>query len=178
MKKESLTRRIFLGTSLVFATGAVYWFQNSKKSLQVYANDTQVLLHAAYHLFPQSDLGPGAKELHIANYMAFVLQDNRIVKDDRDFFLKGAFWLEESSFEEYNKSFLNLSNLEKESLLQDVTRQRWGERFVYTSLSYIFEALFCAPVYGSNPKETGWKWLEHNPGFPQPNSLKEITYEV
>lgn len=178
MKKEGLTRRIFLGSSLVFCAGAVYWFQNRKKSLHLYANDTQVLLHAAYHLFPQSDYGPGAKDLHIANYLAFVLQDGRILKDDRDLFLKGAFWLEESSFEEYNMSFLNLGNQEKESLLQNVTRQRWGERFVYTSLGYIFEALLCAPVYGSNPKEIGWKWLDHNPGFPQPRSLKEITYEV
>ena len=24
------------------------------------------------------------------------------------------------------------------------------------------------PVYGGNPEMIGWKWLEHQPGFPAP----------
>lgn len=178
MKKASLSRRVFLGSSLLFGAASLYWINNKDTKVYLYANETQVLLHAAYHLFPQSNIGVGAKDLHIASYLAFVLRDKRIMKEDRNFFLKGAFWLEESSFENYNISFLNLSKDMKEELLRSITQDRWGENFVYTSLTYIFEALLCAPVYGSNPNAIGWKWLEHNPGFPQPKSIQEINYEV
>jgi len=178
LKNTSLTRRVFLGTSLLFGLGSVLYLKNKNKSTRLYANETQVLLAASQHLFPQSSLGPSAKELHIASYLAFVLEDKRIMKSDRDYFLKGAYWLEESAFEKYDLSFLNLSYDDKEELLQEVTQDRWGKSFVTTALTYIFEALLSAPVYGSNPKEIGWKWLSHNPGFPQPKFIQETLYEV
>ena len=178
LNQTSLSRRVFLGTSLVFGAGTIFWLQNREKKARLYANETQVLLHAAYHLFPASILGPGTKDFHISSYLVFVLEDKRIMKTDRDYFLKGAFWLEESSFDKYNRSFLNLNRHEKEELLQKVILDRWGENFVYTCLGYIFEALLSSPVYGSNTDAMGWKWLEHNPGFPHPQSKEEITYEV
>ncbi|MDF1880458.1 gluconate 2-dehydrogenase subunit 3 family protein [Sulfurimonas sp. MAG313] len=178
MIKSCVSRRVFLGTSFIFGSGAFYWMRNSNSKVYLYANETQVLLHAAYHLFPPSPLGPSAKELHIASYLAFVLEDKRIMKRDRDYFLKGAYWLEESAFEEYGASFINLNQEDKEELLLKVSQDRWGRNFIYTSLGYIFEALLSAPIYGSNPKQIGWKWLEHNPGFPQPKFTQEITYEV
>jgi len=178
LKTVHLRRRVFLGSSLIFGIGAIGWFKYQNKKTRLYSNETQVLLQLSYHLYPTSTIGPGAKEIHIASHLAFVLKDERILKEDRDYFLKGAYWLEESAFDEYNKSFLNLSAKEKEELLQDITQKRWGERLVYTCLGYIFEALLCAPVYGSNPNETGWKWLEHNAGFPQPATLSETVYDV
>lgn len=178
MNTVKLARRAFLGTSLLFGAGSILWLQNQDKKMAIYANETQVLLAVSYHLFPISSLGPNAKELNIASYLAFVLKDKRIMKEDRDSFLKGAYWLEESSFEKFNASFLNLSHENKEELLHEVTQDRWAERFVYTCLTYIFEALLCAPVYGSNPNEIGWKWLEHNPGFPQPKFIQETVYEI
>ncbi len=170
---------MFLGASLALGAGA-FLFLNSDRGSKVkfYANNVQVLLHTAYHLFPHSKLGPGALDLHISHYLGEVLKDKRILQADREYYLKGAFWLEESSFEIYDKSFLNLSLGEKEDLFQKVSRYSWGENYIYTSLNYILEALLCAPVYGSNPDAMGWKWLEHNPGFPQPKSIKEISYEV
>jgi len=178
VKKASVSRRVFFGTSLIFGVSAFYYSKNTKKNIHLYANETQVLLHATYHLFPISTLGPSAKALHIASYLVFVLKDKRIMKQDRDYFLKGAYWLEETAFEEYNLSFLNLNHEDKEELLQKIIKDRWGRTFVYTCLGYIFEALLSAPVYGSNPNEIGWKWLEHNPGFPQPKHVKEIKYEI
>jgi gluconate 2-dehydrogenase gamma chain len=73
---------------------------------------------------------------------------------------------------------LNLSSTQKEELMQSIATQRWGENFIHTNLGYVFEALLSAPAYGSNTNEIGWKWLEHNPGFPQPMSKKEIDYAV
>jgi len=173
-----LSRRMFMGTSLALGAGVLFYFNRSTDNTKFYANDMQIILHTSYHLFPVSKIGPGAIDLHISNFLADVFKDKRLLKEDKNYFLKGAFWLEESAFEEYDKSFLNLSSEEKEKLLQDVARYRWGENFIYTTLNYILEALLCSPVYGSNPDALGWKWLEHNPGFPHPQNIEDIHYEV
>lgn len=179
MTKISLSRRLLMGASLSVGLGLLlYVTDDTKGGLKLYSNKVQVLLHSAYHLFPSSALGPGAKEVNIAAYLSFVLQDKRIMKEDRERFLQGALWLEESAFEMYDKSFLNLTLMQKEELMQSIAAQRWGENFIYTSLGYIFEALLSAPAYGSNINEIGWKWLDHNPGFPQPMSQDETDYAV
>jgi Gluconate 2-dehydrogenase subunit 3 len=179
VSRTTLSRRVFMGTSLAAGLGFLLYVGYDKKTgVKLYSNKVQVLLHSAYHLFPHSALGPGAKDLNISGYLGFVLKDERIMKEDREYFLQGAAWLEESAFETFDKSFLNLTTGQKEELMQRVATQRWGANFIYTSLGYIFEALLSAPVYGSNRNETGWKWLEHNPGFPQPASKEEINYAV
>lgn len=179
MTKTSLSRRVFMGTSLIAGLGLFLYVTDEKNSgVKLYSNKVQVLLHSAYHLFPHSVLGPGANELNISSYLSFVLKDERILKEDRERLLQGAGWLEESAFEMYEMSFLNLTVLQKEELMHSISAQRWGEVYIYTCLGYVFEALLSAPVYGSNIDEMGWKWLEHNPGFPQPVSKKEISYAV
>lgn len=177
--KKGQARRVFMGVSLTAGIGLLMFINAKKRSgTQLYTNNVQVLLRSAYHLFPHSALGPGARDLRISAYLSFVLKDERILKEEREYFLQGAAWLEESAYEQYDKSFLNLDTVQKEELMQSVSRHRWGENFIYTSLGYIFEALLSAPVYGSNVNEIGWKWLEHNPGFPQPANQKEIDYAV
>lgn len=179
MKRVNPGRRLFVGLGIAAGLGLFIYTGNEKNvKTRFYSNSMQVLLHSAYHLFPISKLGPGAKELHISSYLSFVLKDERIAKDEREYFLQGALWLEESAFEEYGKSFLNLSIFEKEKLFQAVCLKSWGENFIYTSLTYIFEALLSAPVYGSNTDEIGWKWLDHAPGFPQPEQSEDVSYAV
>ncbi len=178
MKHNTMSRRVFIGSTLAIGIGTLFWFKRRNENVKIHANEVQVLLHCAYHLFPQSKLGPGALDLNIAHYLSQVLSDKRILQEDRDYLLKGARWVEESSYEEFDKSFLNLSIPDKERLLQKVSKERWGENFIETILTYIFEALLSSPVYGSNQGEIGWKWLEHQAGFPQPKYIDEINYEV
>lgn len=178
MQKRMLSRRTILGGSVAVGISLLLWLNDKDTSPRLYSKDVQVLLQTAYQLFPHSKLGPGAVDLHIAAYLSYVLQDERIMEEERHYLLKGAGWLEESAFESYGKSFLSLAIDEKESLLHKVSRDRWGENFIYRVLNYILEALLCTPVYGSNVKEIGWKWLEHNPGFPQPPTKKEISYDL
>lgn len=179
LQNKALSRRTLLGGCLAAGIGALLW-QGSRDEdkVRLYANEVQVLLHTAYHLFPHSKLGPGAVDLHISGYLSYVLADERIMEKKRQRFLKGAGWLEESAYEGYGKSFLNLAKNEKESLLQKVSQEGWGKHFITTVLNYLFEALLSAPLYGSNLDEIGWKWLEHTPGFPQPTTIKEISYAL
>lgn len=167
-----------LGGSVAVGISLLLWQSDKNTSPRFYTKDVQVLLQTAYQLFPHSKLGPGAADLHIAAYLSYVLQDERIMEEKRHYLLKGAGWLEESAFKIYAKSFLNLKVDEKEQLLLKVSKESWGERFIYRVLNYILEALLSAPVYGSNANAIGWKWLEHNPGFPQPSTKKEISYDL
>jgi gluconate 2-dehydrogenase gamma chain len=167
-----------LGGSVAVGMSLLLWLSDKDTSPRLYSKDVQVLLQTAYQLFPHSKLGPGAVDLHISAYLSYVLQDERIMEEERHYLLKGASWLEESAHERYSKSFLSLTVDEKEQLLLDISKESWGERFIYRVLNHILEALLSAPVYGSNVKEIGWKWLEHNPGFPQPSRKKEISYGI
>ncbi len=167
-----------LGGTVATGIALVLWLNDEDTNPRLYAKDVQVLLHTAYQLFPHSKLGPGAVDLHISSYLGYVLQDERIMQEERRYLLKGAGWLEESAFEIYSKSFLTLDLDEREQVLRKISKKRWGERFIYRVLNYILEALLSAPVYGSNANEIGWKWLEHNPGFPQPTTKKEISYAL
>jgi len=59
---------------------------------------------------------------------------------------------------------------QREQLLQRIAQANAGENWLSLLLMFIFGALLGSPVYGGNPDGIGWRWLEHNPGFPQPTS--------
>ena len=170
-----MKRRSFLMVSL----GSLSAFALVKsKQFKPYDKKLQVMLAVMYELFPESKIAPSARDLHMSSYMVYVLNDTRLMPSERRYLLKGATWIEEEAFELFSRSFLELKPKEKELLLERVARYEWGESVIYSYVNYIFEALICAPVYGSNVNEAGWKWLGHNPGFPQPQSIEDITYEV
>ena len=61
-------------------------------------------------------------------------------------------------------------------LLRQIAKSTAGENWLATLLSYIFEALLAAPIYGGNPGGVGWKWLQHQPGFPLPDKVS-LTWQ-
>ncbi len=78
--------------------------------------------------------------------------------------------------ERFDRRFENLDFDSKERLLRYLgDRTRWGRNWLSLLLYYIFEALLADPVYGCNPNGIGWKWLEHQPGFPRPPADKIYT---
>ena len=170
-----LNRRHFFSLSLVATVSAVYYFKGKKVTL--FDDKTQIILATAYHLYPVSALGFGIKELNLASYLAFVLADERIAKEDRDYLLRGGVWIEEEAIKDYKKSFLRLTKSDKERLLQKFITFEWGENYINYLFTYIFEAIFSAPIYGSNIEKIGWQWSGHNPGFPQPKKAENIIYE-
>ncbi len=173
-----LSRRIFMGSALVIGAGIV-WSQGKIPVIsKVYAAPTQIILQASRHLLPHSKVGPGTDDLNMAHYLAMVLEDERIMPSDKDYFLQGAQWLEESAYEHYSSSFLNLGHDDKEELFERIATERWGESFIYTVLGYVLEALLSAPVYGAHQDRAGWNWLEHNAGFPLPQNLEQIRYAL
>ena len=171
----NFNRRHFLTTALIGSAGVVYYFKGKKVSL--FDDKVQVILATAYHLYPTSPLGFGVKEIHLASYLAFVLADKRILQEDRDYLSRGGTWIQEEALAKYGKSFLVLSHEQKEMLLQEIKDFDWGYNYIHYLFTYIFEAMFSAPIYGSNIKKITWKWSGHNPGFPQPSRIEDIEYE-
>ena len=128
-----------------------------------------------YLLFPTTKNSPGAKDLNAATYFSWKLMDTEedpaILQKLRD----GLKWIEEESQKLFQKSFVKLSDSEKEQALRSLEKESYGESWISLTLTHIFEALLSDPVYGSNTSQSGWQWLEHTPGIPRPTELN--TYK-
>lgn len=128
-------------------------------------------------LFPSEVNSPGAQDINAAAYLKNLLDDAKHDEDERNFILNGPNWLNDLAKTDYQKTFTQLNTTQQEQLLQRIARSNAGENWLSLLLLYIFEALLSSPVYGGNPDGIGWRWLEHNPGFPQPtrnNSYQKL----
>jgi gluconate 2-dehydrogenase gamma chain len=120
------------------------------------------------HLFPQDGVGPGAADINAAAYLYSVLQTPNFDVEEKQFILDGVNQLDQVSHELQQQPFLALTSAQRETVLQEVATYRVGDRWLGALLTYILEALLSDPVYGGNPDGSGWRWLEHTPGFPRP----------
>lgn len=121
-------------------------------------------------LFPTEPDSPGASDINAALYLKNLLDEPDFDADERAFILNGPTWLNELATSEYAKPFTRLTPTQQEQLLYRIARSTAGENWLSLLLLYIFEALLSSPVYGGNPDGIGWRWLKHNPGFPQPTT--------
>jgi gluconate 2-dehydrogenase gamma chain len=129
-------------------------------------------------LFPAEPDSPGASDINATSYLKNLLEENTFDRDEREFILNGPNWLNELANSEHGKAFAQLTTTQQEQLLQRIARTSAGENWLSLLLLYIFEALLSSPIYGGNPDGIGWRWLEHNPGFPQPTintSYKKLS---
>ncbi len=127
------------------------------------------------HLFPSEADSPGAREINATSYLRDYLAEEDTDAEERDFILSGPAWLNDLALKQYHKRFPKLDESQREELLRRISRSNAGENWLSLLLLYIFEALLSAPVYGGNPNGIGWRWLQHQPGFPQPDAAH--TYQ-
>lgn len=133
------------------------------------AKQHQILTAVTGHLLPASADSPGATEINAVPYLERAIFRPGFAVSTRRFIINRAQTLEEASRERFERVFAALDSAQRETLLRYVEEHtRWGSRWISSLLSYILEALLADPVYGGNPDGVGWKWLEHQPGFPTP----------
>jgi len=84
------------------------------------------------------------------------------------FIFRGVGWLNELTQEKYQHDFLKISTEKQEKLMTEFVESNRGHNWISTLLTYLLEGLLADPVYGSNKNGSGWKWLQHQPGFPSP----------
>jgi len=118
----------------------------------------------------QEDLFPLIKQLqsNSALYMVTMLNHSYISNNDKQFIRNGVKWLNEESINYYYKTFTKLSFDERYVLLQTVSKEKWGEKFIFMMLSLIMESVLGDPIYNINHNQQGWQWLGHETGYPQP----------
>jgi len=150
-------------TFLIQTTGTIAVI--STPSLAASPDEWQTLAAVQEHLFPSEPDSPGAKDINATAYLDFVL-----APDEREFIKNGVAQLEKMAQSTESKPFIALSSEQRERLLRRFETK--DKRWISTILRYILEALLTDPIYGGNPNAIGWKWLEHQPGFPRPPANK------
>ena len=125
---------------------------------------------AAVHrdLFPGSVHVPSPHFLKALDYLGGVLKDPYIDDEEKLFLKNGTIWLNDAARERFGKAYYLLDEERRQRVLRSVSEKTWGENWLWTLFSYLFEALLCDPVYGANTHEAGWHWLGHVPGYPRP----------
>ena len=119
-------------------------------------------------LFPKRDGVPTLEQIDAAQYLKRVLQQKRVTQEHKDFIFNGVKWLDEEAVVLYKMSYSALPSQERQNILHAIAKESWGEKWIDTILTYIYEAMLSDPVYGGNKDGIGWKWLHHTPGLPRP----------
>ena len=133
----------------------------------------QALQAVQEHLFPSDADSPGAADVSAGAYLETAITAPGIDPDTRNTVVNGLGRLQDASRERFEMLFNDLDLEQREQLLRYLAdNTRWGRAWLSLLLYYIFEALLSDPAYGGNPGEIGWRWLDHQPGFPRPPADK------
>jgi len=161
-KNEKITRRIFISSGILAGTALALLPQEAKTNIKI---DLFKTLDAVQEvLFPKGLDAPSARAFGATAYLANVSTHSSFLKSDLRFLKQGA----QELMNEHN-NFLTLSPKEQDETLRAfVDNNEIGGNWVSFVLYFTLEALLSSPVYGGNKNESGWKWLNHHAGVPQP----------
>jgi len=167
------TRRQFIkgiGSSIILAQFPyLFSCQKSTNIIVLSTTETQIVQQVLNILFPSSP-GPSIKDIKVINLLNSYLSDPNINSKEQQSIIKGIQWTNEISKNSYMVDFRNLTKEKQEKVLQKILQKPWGEIWVSKLLTLTFEALLLDPIYGINTHETGWKYLNHTPGKPRPDT--------
>jgi len=90
----------------------------------------------------QEHLLPISKEIDAIRYLKFVSRDDSFDMGDLDFLFRGAREVEKRGFKE------SLSHKQKERILREFEKTRFGKNWLSMLLNYTIESVFADPIYG------------------------------
>jgi hypothetical protein len=169
-------RRIFLKSSL-FLVGTLPLFADNSyvyaKKISIYKEPYQTFTLLHQDLFFGSSIYNILNNINAVSFLAGVFEDPYISEDDKLYLKNGIIWLHETSSELYNKKYYNLTALKRQKVLHVISKKEWGESWLWSVMSYFFEAMLGDSIYGGNRDKAGWKYLNIVSGYPRP---KKILY--
>lgn len=177
MADQLFNRRDFM--RVLVTAAAAYPFlslaelRSKEQSLTVYKEPWLTIAEVQEHLFPADKNSPGSKDIHALQYLQTMILSPDVEATDRKLIHDGVGWLNALSKQQYSKTFVKLTSDNKEKILRRVEDSNAGSRWLSLLLTYLIEALLSDPVYAGNPNGIGWKWLNHQPGFPRPDKNKK-----
>lgn len=156
-----MNRRIFLQKSFLTMTLAVFF--QGKLFAKVSPLDNLDLL--CNDLFPLIKKISSNSEWYIKNV---VLNHTKIDLDTQKFIRNGLKWLNEEAITRSGNTYSKLVYEQRQTVLKTISQTKWGDSFIYTILKYIMESVLGDPIYGINTNQNGWKWINHETGYPRP----------
>ena len=163
---DLLSRRAFLKNS--FLSSVIFVTYSGELFAAVTPIETISILHD--DLFPEAMRAPSMNFINATFYLhTIVLSHSRIDDETKVFIRDGVKWLNEESVSKYQIVYAKLSPKRRQNILKDIVDTDWGESWLDTIMTYLLEAMLGDPVYGINGGQRGWKWLNHQPGFPRPH---------
>ncbi len=129
------------------------------------------------HLFPAGKNSPGIQDINALSYLQTMIQQEDVSEYKRQQIKGGEKWLNDLCVQLYHKKFIALNKEKREKVLRRIDQSEAGRQWLSWLMSYLMQALLADPVYGGNPDGVGWKWLQHQPGFPRPPKLKRY-YDI
>ena len=160
--RRTFLKKSFLTTTVcVLFEGSVFAEVTPLETLELVQED----------LFPNTQDTPTLKEVGASSYLTFILHHSHVTQTEKTFIRNGVGWLNEEAVELYKKRYAELSAQQRQRVLKSIAAYRWGESWIDTIMTYIFEAMFGDPLYGINKNQVGWKWLNHKGGEPRPKEI-------
>lgn len=132
----------------------------------------QTIAQVQETLFPAAEDVPGASDFGADVYLHKAIENPNADGEDKDFIMRGVGWLDDLAQQSLKKTFLQLTAIQQQEIIEVIVNSKAGRNWVSMLLSYILEALLTDPVYGGNNNGIGWKWLQHQPGYPAPAADK------
>jgi gluconate 2-dehydrogenase gamma chain len=185
MKTHLINRRQFIQLMAISSAGWPLITKADRDSLGqnadlVYKNLLDpwlTLTEVQEHLFPADETSPGAKDIFALRYLRNMIDAPDTDLEEKEFIIKGVGWLNDLSIKNHQQAFIKLNADNKEKVLRKIESSRAGSRWLSLMMTYLIEALLSDPVYGGNKNQLGWKWLEHQPGFPTPTT-SQVYYKL
>jgi len=176
-RREFMTRMGLLGyLTAAYPAAALAQLRssNAKQPLANWQSEAtwQTLAQVQEILFPAGEDIPGAGDIGANIYLHNAIENPNADGEDKDFIFRGVGWLDGLTQERHEKTFLQLTPQQQEEIIHTIVKSRAGQNWVSSLLTYVLEALLTDPVYGGNHNGIGWKWLEHQPGYPAPPADK------
>ena len=133
-------------------------------------NQTKTLQQVLITLFPEDGNGPSALDVNADKYIIWVLNDSNLDPRENAFIIEKLNQFEQFIKTKYQSIFSDLNESKQYESIESVSNEKWGKKWISRLLTLIFEALLLDPIYGVNPDEIGWKWLQHDSGVPRPDN--------
>lgn len=176
-RREFMTRLGLLGSlALTYPAAALAELRQSSKGIPlpdwIEEPVWKTIAQVQETLFPAAEDIPGAADIGAAIYLHKAIENPYADGEDRDYIFRGIGWMDELTQQRYTKNYIQLTENEKEIIIEETVQTKAGRKWVSLMLTYILEALLAEPVYGGNPDGIGWAWLEHQPGYPTPAADK------
>jgi len=160
-----------------FLVGTLPLFSNDTsvyaKKISIYKDPYQTFAQLHKDLFFGSKIYNILDNINALSFLQGVFEDPYIKEDEKSYLRNGITWLHETSQELYKRNYYYLSSKERQQVLHVISQKNWGDSWLWTVMSYYFEAMLGDPIYGGNQKQKGWKHLDLISGYPRP---KEVLY--